>query len=527
MTDKQQNHKVELPDWFDSTDWDSLLRDVSVSNPEPTPVQVPMQVQKPKPAPRPRQTPAPRPRPKPEQNPEQKSIGRVSYSPAKQRRVHRFGFYKVLLVIVLVMIAAICAGTVIFWRYIEAYEASRHEHVIESLRENIDYDFWTGSVESALVSRLTVFEAGGAVPIEPHLSKIRDVQYTFRQKNDESTPESPIYIVRAGARDIGIVRLSPAGNAGFNFNLWEVGSIELLDSFVDALAGNVSVTVSQNARVEVNGLPVTDNFRIESDYDHGATYLIQGIFGDVEVSVFEFDGRASDPYFAENGEFIYPIIIPFTRSFNILVPKGADVFVDGEIVSTENITAFDIVPGIFEGVVETSNVPLTLLRYEFEQGGFYLEPAVTSADKGVDLLPIISEGGEILFAAHFSAELKAQHEDTVAGFIRAYVNFGTNIGNNVDANYSNVSGRMLRGTELFRRTQSAVDTMRWVSGATIQYNSLEIDNFRQYGDSYFSCEVRYNITNRTNFEVREVEGNFEVLFVLSGGRWLAAKMVVI
>jgi len=444
------------------------------------------------------------------------------------RRQRRFGFYKILLLILAVMIAAICAGTVVFWRYIEAYEISRHQHIIQSLRENTDYDFWQRSVESAMAPLLTEFEADGATPLDPHLSKIRDVEYTLRQKSDENTAEAPVYVVRAGARDIGVVRLTPHGNAGFGFNLWEVGSIELLDSFVDSLAGSVSITVSQNARVELNGIPVSQEYRVDCEFEHGAAYVVHGIFGNAEVTVFEFDGRVSEPYFAEEGEFFFPITSPFTRSFNLVAPEGSEIFLDGEGVPPENITARGIVPEIFQGAIDESDVPIRLLRYEFVRDDFFLEPVVTADDgRGNELMPRISQDGEISFSAPFSPELKTLHEDTVEDFIRAYIRFGANIGNNADASFAGVSGRMLRGSELYRRAVSAIGTMRWISGASLQYNSLQIDNFRPYGEGFFTCEIRYNITTRTQYEVREVEGNFEVLFVLSGGRWLAAKMIAI
>jgi hypothetical protein len=69
--------------------------------------------------------------------------------------------------------------------------------------------------------------------------------------------------------------------------------------------------------------------------------------------------------------------------------------------------------------------------------------------------------------------------------------------------------------------------MEWVGATSVHYNALEIDSFRPYGANYFSCEVYYDITNRTPFGVREFEGRFEILFVLSGGRWLAVNMVAL
>ena len=72
-----------------------------------------------------------------------------------------------------------------------------------------------------------------------------------------------------------------------------------------------------------------------------------------------------------------------------------------------------------------------------------------------------------------------------------------------------------------------MDTIRWISGVTLRYDSLDINNFRQYGDELFTCEVRYRINHQTSYETNDIEGNFIVLFVLSDGRWLAAKMIAI
>ena len=443
---------------------------------------------------------------------------------APERR--RFGFYKALLLFVMVMIVAICAGTFFLWGYIEAYEASLPEHIIQSLQDNIDYDFWERSVAEALVPLLTEFESDGNIPPEQYRAMIRDVRYTVRQKSDEGTADALVYIIRAGPRDIGIARLVPTQDLGYGFSRWEVGSIELLDSFVGDLSKAVSITASQNAQVEVNRVPVSQDYRVDCDIEYGATYLIPRIFGEVEVSVSEFDGRKSVPYYAQNGDYLYPVISPFTRKFNIVVPVGSALYLDGRVVPQEYITNNSIIPGIFAGVVEQSTVPLLLRRYEFEISGLYSEPILTALDpQGGELLCETSRDGEIVFNTAYSPEYKARHEAAVEAFIRAYVRYGANIGNSIEANFANVSGHMLPGSELYARVWASMDGIMWVSGATVEYHSLEIDNFRPYGDRYFTCEVRYKITNRTYYEAREVEGNYEILFVLSGDRWLAAKMV--
>ncbi|MCL2125224.1 MAG: hypothetical protein FWH33_04455 [Oscillospiraceae bacterium] len=442
--------------------------------------------------------------------------------PVKRRR---FGFYKILIVIVVVLLAGICAGAVYFWRYIDAYEKSLPEHVIEALRDNIDLDFWEKSVEDAIAPLLTEFEQGDDYSPDRFIGKIRDVQYTIRQKSDESTDEMLVYIVRAGAQDIGIVRLVPSESAGYGFTMWKVGEIELIDSFVEALPRSVSITASQNAAVEINGVAVSREYEVDCEFRYGVSYRVQGLFGDVDVTVVEFNGRKPTPYYDENDEYYYTIIEPFDREFNFIVPEDALVFIDDVRVPSEFIVDDLIVPGIFDGILEPADVPVKFVRYDIKLNELYVEPVLAVTDALGDVIKAgLTDGGDVIYDTGFSEELEENFSATVEAFVRAYVRFGANLGNSAEGNFATLSGYMLRDSDLYRRTRASIEGMIWVSGTSVEYNSLDIVNFRQYGDEYFSCEVHYNITNKTYYEAREVEGDYEVLFVLSGGKWLVVKM---
>ena len=220
----------------------------------------------------------------------------------KQHKRSKHRFFKVLLLCVSIMLVFIIAGAVFFWGYLRSFEASRLDNLIQAMQDNIDYSFWENSAIIAMAAHYTEFESGYA-PLAPHLSMIRDVQYNFRQKIDGGTDENPVYIVRAGARDIGVVRFVALESVGHGFYIWEVESIEFLDSFIDGFCRSVSITASQNAQVYLNGVLVSQEYRVDCEFEHGATYLINNLFGEIEVSVFEFDGRVSSPVFSDNNEY--------------------------------------------------------------------------------------------------------------------------------------------------------------------------------------------------------------------------------
>ena len=319
-----------------------------------------------------------------------------TFPPVKKRR--GFGYYKGLAIFVFIMLVAVFVGAVFFWRYLDAYELSSLDHIIQYMQNNVDYGYWEKQVINAITPRLSVFEAGRDISPQVFRSEIRDVPYSLHRNFSESTPDAPVYYVRAGARNIGIVRFSVLKSAGYGFNMWEIGSIEFLDSFIDGFDGSVSVTASQNAQVKVNGIPLTKEFLIDCGIEYGAAYKINGIYGEAEVSVTEWDGRQSIPLQVENGSYFFPIVRPFSREYNVLVPEGINVFLDGKIVSDEFITDTEIIPEILTGDSGLPLVAFLFTRYEFESEITYKEPVLTAKDEdGAELLPFELSSGEIIF----------------------------------------------------------------------------------------------------------------------------------
>ena len=423
------------------------------------------------------------------------------------------------------MLVFIFAGMVYFWGYLGSYEASRLDNLIQTMQNNIDYAFWERNAVIALSARYTEFENGDA-PLTPHLHRIRDVQYNFRQKIDEDTSEAPVYIIRAGARDIGVVRFIALEGIGHGFYTWEVESIEFLDSFLEGLCRSVSITVSQNADVYINGILVSQDYRVDCDFEYGATYLINNLFGEIEVSVIEFDGQISTQLFDENNEYFFPIIIPFVRHFNVIVPMGASISVDGELISTEYITDNQIVPPIFVRMFRPGEAPVILQRYEFELGGFYIEPLVIATDAlGVQYDSYLSENGEFVFIEHSSVEYKELHEGLVRDFVLGYFNYAANVDGNFRENFAAIGDFMVRDSILYSRMSNSYLQFITTGNNSITINSLYIDTFIPYDNLYFTCEVFYDLTIHTSEQAEERTGSLVILFTLNDERWLVLDMI--
>ena len=442
-------------------------------------------------------------------------------------RRRSYGFLVFLLIFILIALGGITAGAFYLWDYLESYEVSRPEHIIDYISENIDYDFWRNSVESALSKRLTHFETDAALALQPHLPLIMDVRYTIRHRPEESRDDLLVYTVRAGASDIGIIRFKPMEEAGHGFFIWGVDSMELLESFLDHFDRSITITASQNAQVEVNGIVVPEDYLIECEYDHGKTYMIHGLYGETIVKVIEFDGQVPEALFMQHDEYYFPITIPFDVDYNFIVPYGAIVYADGERVSKDNITDTMMSSQVFRRIVTIDQVPeISQNRYEFGFEYLYVEPVVIVTDaQGTELKSNISEDGEIIYKEEYSESLKADFEETAKEFMRRYITFATNYGGNPNANLAAVGNYMLRPSTLYNHQVQMINTRSFPESRRLDIHSMEADNFKQFGDKYFTCEISYSVTQVGAAGTNDFNEHYEVLFVLSGGRWLVVNML--
>ena len=443
------------------------------------------------------------------------------------RRRRRFGLYKGLLIFVAAMVVCIFAGAYFLWGYLYSYEATRVDHLLLAFQEEMDYSFWESKVEEAIAARLTEFESNPRAILASHIHRIRDARFTMRQLYDESTDDVLVYAVRAGAADIGLLRIVAGENAGYSLHFWEADSVELLDTFVDGLARSIFITASANADVLVNGMLVSHDYLTDGEYEYGATYMIEGIFNDiVEINVIELDGRISLPVYSENDEYLFPISLPFSRYFSVEIPENFSVFIDDELVSNEYITDDQILLPIFEDIFQPSDAPLRYRRYEIGRGGFFLEPRITIRDAlGEEKEYDISDDGTLVSIAEYSAQLKAQHEADVEAFMQAYISYYTNMNRTARRSLNTAANYMVRDTALLGRLQGALSTIELSYPISVTRNSLDIDNFIAYNDDYFSCEVMYSVTVRNAVTTFDLEQHYQILYQLTGDRWLVLHMI--
>ena len=97
--------------------------------------------------------------------------------------------------------------------------------------------------------------------------------------------------------------------------------------------------------------------------------------------------------------------------------------------------------------------------------------------------------------------------------------------------YSNLLNRILPQSDLYEYVFRSQEAMYWASGTQTEYNDLRYENFHMVSPYCFVCTVIYSadMTAKNWYEQYsyKLENAYELAFVSTNGRWLAAGMNVI
>ena len=108
--------------------------------------------------------------------------------------VRRGGFARALILYAMVLLVVIAAGLAVLWKYLEAYEFTRPENVMEQFEQMANEQYWETAVTSSFVVSPSEFETESALVDELCLSLLRDGQMSYVE-DEGYTDEAPIYLV--------------------------------------------------------------------------------------------------------------------------------------------------------------------------------------------------------------------------------------------------------------------------------------------------------------------------------------------
>ena len=144
----------------------------------------------------------------------------------KSRR--RWRRFLAIWAVCLLLVGAV--GCVVLYKYLESFEISRPEHVMDDLMAATTPEQWYEHALDGFDPQLSHFDDPEALFAEYYEAALADAGYTYRKDAAASEEDAPAYVVRAGAVELCRVTLKSVGDAGFGMHLWEAGDIETVFS---------------------------------------------------------------------------------------------------------------------------------------------------------------------------------------------------------------------------------------------------------------------------------------------------------
>ena len=145
---------------------------------------------------------------------------------------------------------------------------------------------------------------------------------------------------------------------------------------------------------------------------------------------------------------------------------------------------------------------------------------------GLELSAVMGENGKVYFFYPTDGSVTMDMTAAAQDYYNAYASF-TNYKYNTLA-LKNLRDRILPGTELASYVNNSYDAMIWASATEVNYKELSFDNYHPVSEDCFTCTIRYKAdftAQQWNEQVSyEMEDGYKMVFIRSGGRWLAATM---
>ena len=445
-----------------------------------------------------------------------------------------------LIIWTLCLLMAGAVGCFVLYQYLDSYERSRPEQIMDALMADTTAEQWYDYALEGFDGEQIRFDDAQAVLDAYFQEVLAKANFSYRKDSANSTRDSLAYVIRAGAVELCRVRLTDVGNAGFGMNLWKFGSTESVFSLSCLQSVAVEIDAPADEKVFLNGVelgeayivdtqvPCPNMTELEKQFDEQiffVRYRVDAMYGTVHVT--DSSGRTLGTTECRE-ENTVRYLLPATQlhTVTITAPSDVTVTVGGVELSREYSTKADA------GVLEKMDAYIGDAAYEtvtYQLSGLYSRPDVTACDKsGNALQPVINgENGEkITFFHVHDAALYEQTHQRVEEFFNKYMRYSQQAYSK--ENYHALLSCILKGTELYQYIRDSVDGMYWASETEITYEELTFTDFAAVNENAFTCTVRYraDMAAQAWYEsyTYDLQNAYQMLFVKEDGVWYAAAM---
>ncbi len=444
-----------------------------------------------------------------------------------------------LLIWALILLQLGAAACVVLYKYLEIYEITRPEPVMDAFIQESDVESITRQARENLSFQVTEFEDAETL-YSSYIDAIdtsRTLSYHFDSK--ASTDDHLVYTIRSGPSTLCSVVMTPDGpSPGFNRNQWQISELrsavitDILPSVsvvVDALSGQEFSLNGKNVSEEyITDVRTIDNLtRFEAEAENPPqynAYEIGPLYGDVQVSDAHGNLLSPDETAADT---VHYQLFSGTRSLTVRAPEDMEVRINGVPLKAKDAASSTL--GVLEGL-DLYTMGSACYTNDYHIDNLYMPPVVTAREPdGREVTPIIAAENSFTFFHSGEPETEEQMRPVAEIFFNAYMDYSAHAFE--PTRFYNLLNRTLPRSSLYEYIYNSQEAMYWASGTSTEYKDLIYENFHRINDYCFVCTVIYSAdmtaTNWYEQYSYQLENAYELAFVSENGRWLAAGMNVI
>ena len=456
----------------------------------------------------------------------------------RRRKADHWGRFLLIWALILLLIGA--ASCFLLYRYLDVYESTRPEPVVETYLAHHDAEQLISLAQNNIQLNVTEYE-NAAELYSSYLSTVDTSKSITYRSTKDSDSSSLVYAVTCGNNEICELVLIPDGSSpGFGRHNWIVAEIrsapitDLLPSvhlIADALAGEP---------IFLNDKPLTDAYITDSEISISnlnkteaamdvkpsfVRYEVGPLYGEIRLS--DKQGNTLSPDNEAQDGILHYTASSNTHRLRIRAPEDIIVSVNGVELTSQDIVSSD--PGVLKGLdVYTQGAACMTNIYELD--GLYMEPTVTAVDaSGRPVTPVV--GAENTFTFFYPNDASAEEilRPPAERFFNAYMDYSAHAYD--VTRYFTLLNCILPRTSLYEYVSASDQAMVWASGTSTEYKDLRYENFHKVSDYCCTCTVIYSadMTATSWYEQYSysLENAYELAFVSDGGFWYAAGMDVI
>lgn len=397
------------------------------------------------------------------------------------------------------------------------------EEYMQSLLESSSFEDWEARIAPVWDKEVSMFEDPEAL-FRLSFGTAARGDFNFREYEPVFRRRKPVYILRSGETDLCLVSLTH-GRDG-----WTVGEITVPEDLLAPETRTVSVLAPAGSEVFVNGIaPAAEYLRddyvlyedmqpLEGRFDavpHRERWEIPGLYEVPEISV-RLNGEEL-PLQSRQGES-YSYLPPDARAyaFRFLAPTDAVITVNGAVLGEED--AADTLPLPLQlNVSEEQRSTLPLYRL-YALDGLYTQPTVEVSADGAVLTPVVWADETVYPRLQDSAPEEELH--TLAEtYLTNYCHFGAH-----HYGYNMLLPYVVEQGELWHFHVNAQASLQWIIGETLDIHEMRFFDWLPLGDDLCLCSAHVSCTTTTAYETKDLELDYQLLFVRTEKGWRVQDM---